>query len=884
MNKFFLLVSLLGLLTFSAGAQTTYTFNTAGGWSNPANWSGGVVPPNPLPAGDAIVIAANCSHTWYLTINGSFTVNAGVTFTYSNAGEELELILNGTGSNYGTIDGTAEDLVIGATGVFTNYSGASVLLTNVLGGISNSGQYTNQASATTNTWGCGNSGIFTNNGSVILGFIWTNLAGSTLNNAGNFTGSSSTGALNNAAGATINFSGGLIQLSCGITNTGTINLSGGEMRLFRSPLSWPSGFTWTGGTVTVGASLTIGSGLSVTVPAGATLTRMNGNPISIANGGSIVVNGVFTPQSGSLTVQSGGNLSINAGGTTTLTSATLANYGTINNAGTLNVSASTGQLVNFAGSILQNSGTINLTRLLRNGGDLNNSGIININSSGTLEVNANPGVLPGGTINWNSGGYISVGSTGVLELNANFTVPSGRNFTISNGGQMIIPAGIQFTNNGTITASGTITNNGTLSNSNGIEMFNTLTNNGTLTQTAGALTFNYANAVYPTLNGTFNWNGGVVRLGAAGSMTLNHAVTIPSGMDFKILGGTLNNASTLTNNGIFSSTSGGTLNNNATLINNGTISNLITFNNNNLLKGSGGLNQGAFTNPAGSTFAPGLSPGCYTIQSSFTNNGTLEIEIDGTTACSNFDRVTVLGTANRGGTLSLIFGFTPSVGQSFQVMTGVSFTGSFSNIIVQPNNIAVTENNGIITVNGILPVELLDFSVNRLGVDILIQWQTASENNNKGFTLERSTDARQFHSIGWVAGKGQSLSRQFYDFTDSDLPDAQTLYYRLRQEDFDGQVTYSKIIAVQIARLQSARIAPNPFRSDSRIYLDLETESAFSYQILDAQGKLLYQSVLTDLPQGASIIDLPALRLSAGIYFVHLGTESGVQQLRFVVE
>lgn len=884
MNKFFLLVSMLGLLTFSAGAQTTYTFNTAGGWSNAANWSGGVVPPNPLPAGDAIVIAANCSHTWYLTINGSFTVNAGVTFTFYQAAEEIDLIINGSGSNYGTIDATEEELNIGLTGVFTNYSGASVLITTILGGIENNGQYVNQSSATTNIWRCSNSGVFTNNGSVILGFIWTNLAGSTLNNAGNFTGSSSTGALNNAAGATINFSGGLIQLSCGITNTGNINLSGGEMRLFKSPLTWPSGFTWTGGTVTIGASLTIGSGLTVTVPAGAILTRMNGNPISIANGGSIVVNGTFTPQSGSLTVESGGNLSINAGGMTTLTSATLNNYGTMTNAGTLNVSANSGQLVNFAGGILQNSGTITLTRSLRNSGDLNNSGIININSSGNLELNSNPAVMPGGTINWNSGGVISVGAMGVFDLNANFTVPSGRTFIISNGGQMIIPAGIQFTNNGTVTASGTITNNGTLSNSNGIEMFNTLTNNGTLTQTAGALTFNYANAVYPTLNGTFNWNGGVVRLGAAGSMTLNHAVTIPGGMDFKILGGTLNNASTLTNSGIFSSTSGGTLNNNATLINNGTISNLVTFNNNNLLKGSGGLNQGAFTNPVGSTFAPGLSPGCYTIQSSFTNNGTLEIEIDGTTACSNFDRVTVLGTANRGGTLSLIFGFTPSVGQSFQIMTGVSFTGSFSNIIVQPNNIAVTENNGIITVNGILPVELLDFSAKKLGEKVQLQWQTASEKNNKGFAVERSSDARQFHSIGWVAGKGQSLSRQFYDFTDSDLPAAKILYYRLRQEDFDGKTTYSKLVSHQNRLVALAQVAPNPVRPGSKVLVQMETAGALSYQIFDVQGKLLYQSANVALEAGASTLELPALQWPSGIYTMLITTETGVQQLRFVVE
>ena len=320
---------LLVFTTIYSSKATTYTFSTAGNWNEASFWADGVVPPNPLSASDAIVIAANCTRTWYTTINGSITVNAGVTLTISHAAEDLTFTINGMGNNYGIIDATAEGLVIGSTGSFTNYNGATVRATTTFGGIENNGQFTNQSGATVNVWGGGNSGVFNNNGNVALGFIWTNLAGSTLTNNGNFTNSNGSGGMNNVAGATINIGGGVMSLSCGITNSGTINVSGGDLQLYRNPATFPTGLTWTGGTITLGASFSIGSGETVIVPSGATLRRVNGNSISINNGGTLRINGYFTPQSGSFTVQSGGNFTVGSGGGANFTSTSLNNSGTI---------------------------------------------------------------------------------------------------------------------------------------------------------------------------------------------------------------------------------------------------------------------------------------------------------------------------------------------------------------------------------------------------------------------------------------------------------------------------------------------------------------------------------------------------------------------------
>lgn len=730
MKKFFTLFFLMAIISLPAMAQTTYTFNGASGftgWIVPENWTGGVVPPDPLPVGDAIVIAANCTRTWYTTINGTITVNSGVTLTITNAGEDLTFTINGVGHNYGTINANDEDLVTGSGGSFTNYSGASVQATATLAGIANDGQFTNEAGATVNVWGVGNSGTFTNAGAATIGFGWTNLAGSTLNNSGNLTNTNGSGFLNNVAGATINLSGGIIQLSCGITNNGAISLSGGDLRLLRNPVVWPTGLNWTSGTITIGGGFTIGSGLTVTVPASGTLLRTNGQPMIIGSGGSLVVNGAFTPQSGFFEVQSGGTFNIGSGGAVTFANTALNSSGTVDNAGTLNLNQASGQFLN--NGAFSNSGTVNIARLLRNSGTLTNTGTININSNGTLELNTNPAALPGGTLNWNSNGTILIGTNGGFTLDNLLTVPSGCFFTVQSTQPFTVSAGGQLVNNGTVSLSnspsvnnGTITNNsnftlqtgsltndGTLNNSSFFTIRSAFTNNGTLNQTGGNIYFCIPiSDLQP--GGTFNWSGGTMNLGRPSvctcAATQNTPYVLPSGRSWSVnASSSLTNGSTITIPQTSSITVFGSLVNNSTIQNNGIISPFggSSFTNNGLIKGTGSQ-QGTvgFTNGPNGTIAPGASPGCYGFLQGFTNQGTLSMEIDGTTFCSQYDRLSNSGTTTLGGTLNLTFSITPTVGQTFTIVTSSSIVGSFSTINVTPGNINVSHSGGVVTVVSVI--------------------------------------------------------------------------------------------------------------------------------------------------------------------------------------
>jgi hypothetical protein len=92
---------------------------------------------------------------------------------------------------------------------------------------------------------------------------------------------------------------------------------------------------------------------------------------------------------------------------------------------------------------------------------------------------------------------------------------------------------------------------------------------------------------------------------------------------------------------------------------------------------------------------------------------------------------------------------------------------------------------------------------------VLLNWQTENEKDNSGFEIQRSADAKDWSNIGFVKGKGQSSV--VFDYTFEDKSPFNLTYYRLKQVDFDGKATYSKVINV-LAKKNSSQftIFPNP--------------------------------------------------------------------------
>ncbi len=278
--------------------------------------------------------------------------------------------------------------------------------------------------------------------------------------------------------------------------------------------------------------------------------------------------------------------------------------------------------------------------------------------------------------------------------------------------------------------------------------------------------------------------------------------------------------------------------------------------------------------------APGNSPGCITFASGLTHSGSTSIELGGTVACTNHDKVSVGGTATISGglTVTLINGFTPTAGQTFTLLEAGAISGTYSTInypTVSGITWTTTYNatSVVANANATLPVELVRFDAQTFDKEITLQWQTASETNNAGFFVERSTNTRSWETIGFVEGRGDFSEMQSYTLLDK-TPIPGVNYYRLRQVDFDGVFEYSNTTSANISFDIDIHVFPNP-TSD---ILQIKGEEFLDtpIRILNQSGCTVYQDVFR-----GDVIDVSYL--DAGIYLLEIQEEAKSIHKRFVI-
>ncbi len=135
----------------------------------------------------------------------------------------------------------------------------------------------------------------------------------------------------------------------------------------------------------------------------------------------------------------------------------------------------------------------------------------------------------------------------------------------------------------------------------------------------------------------------------------------------------------------------------------------------------------------------------------------------------------------------------------FESATGIVNLELFESFDDNFNAADATFTTGSITLLGcpvgetLLPVELISFRAAALEKKVRLEWVTATEQDNAGFTVQRSTDGTSWRPIGWVDGNGAATAEQRYDFLDEQVAPATTYYYRLEQRDFDGATELSEV-------------------------------------------------------------------------------------------
>ena len=103
----------------------------------------------------------------------------------------------------------------------------------------------------------------------------------------------------------------------------------------------------------------------------------------------------------------------------------------------------------------------------------------------------------------------------------------------------------------------------------------------------------------------------------------------------------------------------------------------------------------------------------------------------------------------------------------------------------------------------VLPVELIDFNGKKLEKGNFLHWQTQTESNSAYFTVERSTDLKDWDVVNIQSAAGNSQEFITYSFTDRGFVQGKMNYYRLSQTDIDGtSEVFGKIISIDNVETQ----------------------------------------------------------------------------------
>ena len=172
---------------------------------------------------------------------------------------------------------------------------------------------------------------------------------------------------------------------------------------------------------------------------------------------------------------------------------------------------------------------------------------------------------------------------------------------------------------------------------------------------------------------------------------------------------------------------------------------------------------------------------------------------------------------------------------------------------------------------GTLPVELTVFEAEAIGRDINLIWETASESDNAGFSIERAVLGGSYEEVAFVEGNGTTSETSNYQFALNDV-EFGVFKFRLKQVDFDGTTAYSSEVDVTVEIPDDIVLDPaypNPFNPSTNIRFAVKERQEVTLQLFDLQGRLvrtLYQGQMESGVMQNFRID--GSDLSSGTYLV----------------
>lgn len=171
-----------------------------------------------------------------------------------------------------------------------------------------------------------------------------------------------------------------------------------------------------------------------------------------------------------------------------------------------------------------------------------------------------------------------------------------------------------------------------------------------------------------------------------------------------------------------------------------------------------------------------------------------------------------------------------------------------------------------------LPLVWSAFNTSCAGSGVNISWKTLQESNTSAFYIRRSSNGRDWQTIGTLPAAGNSNVPISYSYTDP-LSFSGAMY-RIMQEDKNGTQSLSPVLQSRCDISDAVSVYPNPAGSQCWVSIQSAGNTTVLMRLYDSKGVLVKQQVEA-VQAGSNQIGFQMNGLPQGIYNLVIGWGSG---------
>lgn len=177
-----------------------------------------------------------------------------------------------------------------------------------------------------------------------------------------------------------------------------------------------------------------------------------------------------------------------------------------------------------------------------------------------------------------------------------------------------------------------------------------------------------------------------------------------------------------------------------------------------------------------------------------------------------------------------------------------------------------------------------EINIKKLTNSFLIEWTSADNNEALKYSVEKSISGTNYFSVTTISSVRESDF--VYSYIDSPSPDEKIVYYRIKQVNSDGSISYSSQVKIGQGIIETFDIKqnfPNPFNPNTKIIVEMFEDSYAEITVYNLEGKEIEFLHKGFLKKGEHYFPFDGSNLPSGVYLYTVSTPSFSQTKKMLL-